>query len=172
MNPSLSQIQEQLRSGNITITDRVESFLQKIEDNKELNAFLEVYADEAREKAEELDQKFREGKAGQLAGMVVGLKDNLCYKGHRVSAASRILENYSAPYSATAVERLIAEDAIIIGRLNCDEFAMGGSNENSAYGPVLNPHNKKMVSGGSSGGSAAAVAAGLCDASLGSDTGG
>ncbi|MFN8208551.1 MAG: Asp-tRNA(Asn)/Glu-tRNA(Gln) amidotransferase subunit GatA, partial [Bacteroidales bacterium] len=112
------------------------------------------------------------GKSGVLSGMVIGIKDNLCYKGHITSAGSRMLENYRSPYHATAVERILDAGAIIIGRLNCDEFAMGGSNENSAFGAVLNPHNQQLVPGGSSGGSAAAVAAGLCDASLGSDTGG
>src|SRR5690606_15374586 len=112
------------------------------------------------------------GKAGKLAGMVIGLKDNMCYKGHKVSAASRILENFESVYTATAVQRLLDEDAVIIGRLNCDEFAMGSSNENSAFGPVKNPIRLEAVPGGSSGGSAAAVAAGLCTAALGSDTGG
>ena len=104
--------------------------------------------------------------------MVVGIKDNICYKGHRVSASSKILENFISLYSATAVERLLAEDAIIIGRLNCDEFGMGSSNENSAYGAVLNYLDNTKVAGGSSGGSAAAVQAGMCHAALGSDTGG
>lgn len=104
--------------------------------------------------------------------MVVGVKDNICYKGHRVSAASKILENFTSVYSATAIERIVAEDAIIIGRLNCDEFGMGSSNENSAYGAVLNYQDNTRVAGGSSGGSAAAVQAGLCHAALGSDTGG
>jgi len=104
--------------------------------------------------------------------MVVGIKDNICYKEHRVSAASKILENFTSLYSATAVERLLAEDVIIIGRLNCDEFGMGSSNENSAYGAVLNYLDNTKVAGGSSGGSAAAVQAGMCHAALGSDTGG
>ena len=104
--------------------------------------------------------------------MVIGIKDNICYKGHKVSAASKILENFESLFNATVIERLLAEDAIIIGRLNCDEFAMGSSNENSAYGPVKNPYNTETVPGGSSGGSTAAVAADLCLAALGSDTGG
>ena len=112
------------------------------------------------------------GTAGKLAGMVVALKDNICFKGHRVTAASKILEGFESLYSATVVERLLKEDAIIIGRVNCDEFAMGSGNETSFYGPVKNPHNPEKVSGGSSGGSAAAVAADLCQAALGSDTGG
>ena len=104
--------------------------------------------------------------------MVIAIKDNICYKGHKISASSKILEDFESIYSATVIEKLLKEDAIIIGRLNCDEFAMGSANENSIYGPVLNPHNKRKVAGGSSGGSAAAVAAGLCLVALGSDTGG
>jgi len=107
-----------------------------------------------------------------LAGMVIGIKDNLCYEGHKVSAASKILEGFESLFTGTAVQRLLDEDAIIIGRLNCDEFAMGSSNENSAFGPVLNPLGENLVPGGSSGGSAAALAAGCCTATLGSDTGG
>jgi len=104
--------------------------------------------------------------------MVVALKDNICYKDHKVSASSKILEGFESLFSATVVERLLAEDAIIIGRTNCDEFAMGSGNENSAFGPVKNPLNPKTVPGGSSGGSAAAVAANMCQIALGSDTGG
>ncbi len=147
----------------------VEHYLQQIEQQKDLNAFLEVFADEALERAKKLDKKSEKGK---LHGLVVGLKDNLCYKAHNVSASSKVLENFTSLYSATVVDRLLEEDAIIIGRLNCDEFAMGSSNENSAYGNVLNPYDQKRVPGGSSGGSAAAVAAGLCNVALGSDTGG
>jgi aspartyl-tRNA(Asn)/glutamyl-tRNA(Gln) amidotransferase subunit A len=120
-----------------------------------------------------IDQKIMAKKPlGKLAGVIVALKDNICLQGHKVSASSKILENFTSLYSSTVVERLLAEDAIIIGRTNCDEFAMGSSNENSAFGPVLNPVNEKTVPGGSSGGSAAAVAAGLCHVALGSDTGG
>jgi aspartyl-tRNA(Asn)/glutamyl-tRNA(Gln) amidotransferase subunit A len=119
-----------------------------------------------------VDEKIKAKTAGKLAGMVIALKDNLCYKGHQVSASSKILEGFESLYNATVVERLLAEDAIIIGRCNSDEFAMGSSNENSAYGNALNPHNIKFVPGGSSGGSAAAVAADLCLAALGTDTGG
>src|SRR5690606_20320436 len=111
-------------------------------------------------------------QAGKLAGMVISFKDNICYKGHRGSASSKILEGFESLYSATVVERLLPEDAIIIGRTNCDEFAMGSSNENSAYGAVKHPNLENKVPGGSSGGAAASVAAGMCLASLGSDTGG
>jgi aspartyl-tRNA(Asn)/glutamyl-tRNA(Gln) amidotransferase subunit A len=147
-------------------------YLKRIDEKKHLNAFLEVFTDSALAQAKCVDEKLKNKTAGRLAGMVIGIKDNLAYKDHKVSASSKILEGFVSIYSATAVERLLAEDAVIIGRLNCDEFAMGSSNENSAFGNVLNPHNEKMVPGGSSGGSAVAVAAGLCTASLGTDTGG
>ncbi|NUM51937.1 MAG: Asp-tRNA(Asn)/Glu-tRNA(Gln) amidotransferase subunit GatA [Flavobacteriales bacterium] len=169
---SLAEIQTDLQSHAISVKQLVEAYLQRVEEKKHLNAFLEVFASEALENAEQIDAKLAENKAGGLAGMVIGLKDNICYKGHKVSASSKILEGFESLYSATVVERLLAEDAIIIGRLNCDEFAMGSSNENSAFGNVLNPLNEKKVPGGSSGGSATAVAAGLCLATLGSDTGG
>ncbi len=169
---SLKEIKQGLIAATTTCELLVENYLKNINENKQLNAFLEVFAEEASIRAKEIDQKIKKGNAGRLAGMVIGIKDNICYEGHKVSAASKILENFVSLYSATAVERLLAEDVIIIGRLNCDEFAMGGSNENSAYGNVLNPINNKFVPGGSSGGSAAAVAADLCLATLGSDTGG
>jgi len=169
----LSDIQEDLFSGKITVEQLVASYLLRIQEKKQLNAFLEVFEHDSLEAARVLDERIRRNeKVGRLAGMVIGIKDNIAYKGHVVSASSKILQNYKSVYSSTAVTRLLAEDAIIIGRLNCDEFAMGSSNENSAYGPVLNPIDEKRVPGGSSGGSAAAVAADLCLASLGSDTGG
>jgi len=162
-----------LQKNETTCEDAVKHYLQKIETEKHLNAFLEVYAEEALERARELDAKRKKGDSlGKLHGVIVGLKDVICYKGHKVSAASKILEGYTAIYNATATERLLAEDAIIIGRQNCDEFAMGSSNENSAYGNVLNAKDNTRVPGGSSGGSAVAVQAGLCMVSLGSDTGG
>ena len=166
-----AEVKQAISSGD-TVMSILEGYLSAIEDNKELNAFLEVFEESARIQAEKVDQKIKNGTAGRLAGMVIGLKDNMCYKGHKVSAGSKILENFESLFTGTAVERLIAEDAVIIGRLNCDEFAMGSSNEKSAFGPVLNPIDKTKVPGGSSGGSAAAVAAGLCTAALGSDTGG
>jgi aspartyl-tRNA(Asn)/glutamyl-tRNA(Gln) amidotransferase subunit A len=151
----------------------VEFYLDRIDKNKQLNAFLEVYAEEALLRADLLDEKRKSGATiGKLHGVVIALKDVLSYKGHKLSAGSKILENFTAIYNATAVERLIGEDAIIIGRNNCDEFAMGSTNENSAYGNVLNALDTTRVPGGSSGGSAVAVQAGLCMISLGSDTGG
>jgi aspartyl-tRNA(Asn)/glutamyl-tRNA(Gln) amidotransferase subunit A len=169
---SLEETRNAIFSGSISIESLVKHYLKSIDDKKSLNAFVEVFEQEAITLAQEVDVKIKKGTAGKLAGLVIGIKDNICYKGHKVSAASNILNNYTSIYSATCVERLVAEDAIIIGRLNCDEFGMGSSNENSVFGPVKNPYNEKLVAGGSSGGSAAAVAAGLCMAALGSDTGG
>jgi len=169
---SFSEIKREIYAGKLTCHELVLSYLKRIEESKYLNAFLEVFGDEALLRAQEVDDKIRKGKGGRLAGMVIALKDNICYKGHCVSASSKILEGFVSLYHSTVVERLLAEDAIIIGRCNCDEFAMGSSNEKSAYGKVLNPHDNNRVPGGSSGGSAVAVAAGLCTAALGSDTGG
>jgi aspartyl-tRNA(Asn)/glutamyl-tRNA(Gln) amidotransferase subunit A len=133
---------------------------------------LEVYAEEALAKADALDAQGFGGDLAPLTGVVVGVKDNICYKNHRLTAGSRILEGFVSLYSATVVERLEEAGAVIIGRLNCDEFAMGSSNENSAFGQVRNPLDPERVPGGSSGGSAAAVAFGGCHLSLGTDTGG
>jgi len=169
---SISEVQTDLYSGSTTCVALTQSYIARINENKKLNAFLEVFEQSALEKAKQVDEKVKAKTAGKLAGLVIGLKDNICYKSHKVSASSKILENFESLYDATVVERLLAEDAIIIGRLNCDEFAMGSSNENSAFGTVLNPHNTAFVPGGSSGGSAAAVAADLCLAALGTDTGG
>ena len=169
---SLQAIQQALQSDEISCFSLTQSYLDRIDEHRHLNAFLEVFEAEALSTAQAVDEKLKAGTAGRLAGMVIGIKDNICYKGHKVSAASQILNGFESMFSATVVERLLAEDAIIIGRLNCDEFAMGSTNENSSYGPVLNPINTDYVSGGSSGGSAAAVAADLCLVSLGSDTGG
>jgi aspartyl-tRNA(Asn)/glutamyl-tRNA(Gln) amidotransferase subunit A len=169
---NIRQLQADLKAGTVSCKSLVEQSVAAIREKKQLNAFLEVFEQTALEQATKVDAKLKSGGAGQLAGVIIGLKDNICYKGHKVSASSKILEGFESLYSATVVEKLLAEDAIIIGRTNCDEFAMGSSNENSAYGNVLNPRNEKCVPGGSSGGSAAAVAASLCHVTLGSDTGG
>lgn len=166
---SILEYHSAIAAGTTTCVEAVSHFLSKINENAFLNSFLEVFADEALQRAAQLDQQ---DQRGRLHGVVIGIKDNICYKDHKVSAASKILEGFTSVYSATAVERLLAAGAIIIGRQNCDEFGMGSNNENSAYGPVLNPINNAHVAGGSSGGSAAAVKAGLCMAALGSDTGG
>jgi aspartyl-tRNA(Asn)/glutamyl-tRNA(Gln) amidotransferase subunit A len=151
----------------------VRHYLDQIGKQEQLNAFLEVYSDEALARARELDEKRSAGKPiGKLHGVVIALKDVISHQGHTLTAASRILAGFTAIYNATVVERLLAEEAIIIGRNNCDEFAMGSTNENSAYGKVLNARCPTRVPGGSSGGSAVAVQAGLSMVSLGSDTGG
>jgi aspartyl-tRNA(Asn)/glutamyl-tRNA(Gln) amidotransferase subunit A len=154
-------------------TQAVAHYLAQIEAHRQLNAFLEVYTEEALARAKALDAKRKTGQPiGKLHGVVIALKDVISYKGHTLSAGSKILEGYTSIYHATVVEKLLAEDAIIIGRNNCDEFAMGSSNENSAYGKVVNACGEGRVPGGSSGGSAVSVQAGLCMISLGSDTGG
>ena len=169
---SLNEIHESIKSGSVSCQSLVNYYLERIDKHKNLNVYVEVYAEEALVRAKNIDEKFFAGTAGRLAGMVVAIKDNICFKGHKVTAASKILDGFESLYSATVVERLLKEDAIIIGRVNCDEFAMGSANETSYYGAVKNPKNPKKVSGGSSGGSAAAVAADLCQVALGSDTGG
>lgn len=164
---------EQLSNGSISCAEAVSHYLQKIEANKVLNAFTDIYDEEAKEKAYLLDIKRKNGEPlKKLHGVVIAIKDVICYKGHKVSASSKMLEGFNSLYTATALQRLLDEDAIIIGSCNCDEFAMGSSNENSAYGNVLNALDNTRVPGGSSGGSAVAVQACLCMASLGSDTGG
>lgn len=170
--PSYFSDRNAFLSGGLSCADRVNGFLQRIEENRHLNAFVEVFGDEAQQAAAESDARFAAGNPRKLEGMVIGLKDNICYKDHAVTASSRMLEGYVSVFSATVTERLLQEGAIIIGRLNCDEFAMGSSNETSVYGKVLNPIDTTRVPGGSSGGSAAALAAGLAHVTLGSDTGG
>lgn len=166
------EIRNDLERGAITCTDLVSYYLGNIQGKQHLNAFLSVYDHEALARASEIDQKIRDGKAGKLAGLVVGIKDVLAFDGHPLQAGSKILDGFISQFNGTAVQRLLDEDAIIIGRQNCDEFAMGSSNENSAFGPVLNDIDNTRVPGGSSGGSAVAVQADMCHVSLGSDTGG
>ena len=148
--------------------------MKKIEESKELNAYLEVFKEEALERANQLDKKLKDfpDQCGIGIGAVISIKDVICYKGHKVSASSKILEGFESLYSATSVQRLIDADVIIIGRTNCDEFAMGSGNENSAYGPVINGVGDKRVPGGSSGGAAVSVQMDTCIAALGSETGG
>ena len=169
---SLSQVQQELSQGKTTCVALADYYLQRCEEYAHLNAFLEVFGEEVREQAAVVDQKLANGTAGRLAGMFLAIKDNICYLGHKASGSSKILENYEAVYTSTALQRLLDEDVIVIGRCNCDEFAMGASNENSAYGAVRNAADETKVPGGSSGGSAVAVQADLCLAALGSDTGG
>lgn len=171
MKQSISDIRKAVEAGDLTCVDQVKTYLNNIESSK-TNAFVETFNDYALDQAKQVDDKIKAGTAGKLAGLVIGIKDNICIEGKKVTAASKILENFESLYHSTVVERLLAEDAIIIGRLNCDEFAMGSANENSHYGQCKNPLDLERVPGGSSGGSAAAVAENLCTATLGTDTGG
>jgi aspartyl-tRNA(Asn)/glutamyl-tRNA(Gln) amidotransferase subunit A len=169
---SLSEIQHNLNQGTLTCESLVSEYLTRISAASDLHAFISVYDEEALNCSRVIDKKIKEKKAGKLAGLVIGLKDVFAHRNHPLTAASRILETFTSPYHATVVDRLLAEDAIIIGRQNCDEFGMGSSTENSVYGASRNPADKSRTPGGSSGGSAAAVAARLCLAAVGSDTGG
>ncbi|MDZ4710541.1 MAG: Asp-tRNA(Asn)/Glu-tRNA(Gln) amidotransferase subunit GatA [Saprospiraceae bacterium] len=169
----ISQLQEALRSGQITVVELLDQYLEKIDQTRHLNQYIEVYTDEARADAIELDYKIKSNQPlGKLFGMILSHKDIISYKDHALSASSNILSGYTALYNATVMERVLAEDAIIIGRVQCDEFAMGSSNENSKYGPVKNPFDESRIPGGSSGASATSVASGTCWASIGTDTGG
>ncbi|HBW87131.1 MAG TPA: Asp-tRNA(Asn)/Glu-tRNA(Gln) amidotransferase GatCAB subunit A [Crocinitomicaceae bacterium] len=168
---TISEIREALRSGESALSI-TESYLKRIKEFQNLNAFIEIFEKDALRQAKDVDVKIANGTAGQLAGCVVAIKDNICFKGHRVTASSKILDGFESLFTATALQRLIDQDVIVIGRLNCDEFAMGSSNETSVYGPVKNNLDTSKVPGGSSGGSAVAASAGLCTFSLGSDTGG
>ena len=168
----ISTYQQQLNEGIFNCTDAVEYYLEKIKADK-LNAIVDFYLQEAIERAKFLDEKRKRGEGiGKLHGVIVTIKDVIAHKDHKLTASSRMLENFVSIYHSTAVKSLLQEDAIIIGSCNCDEFAMGNTNENSFYGRVKNGLDENKVSGGSSGGSAVAVQAGLCMVSLGSDTGG
>lgn len=158
--------------GEMTCKRLVEEYLDRIEQSARLNAFISVLPESALTQAEAVDKKVREKHAGKLAGLILAVKDNIVVKDVRVTCGSRILENFVAPYHATVAQKLLDADAIVIGKTNMDEFAMGSSNENSYFGPALNPHDRTRVAGGSSGGSCVAVAANLAMAALGSDTGG
>jgi len=163
---------EKIISGELSLIENVKNYLNEIENKRSLNIFNFVFSEDALSQAEIVTKKISSDKHGKLAGMVIAIKDVLSIKDKPTTCSSNILINFNSIYTATAVQKLINEDAIIIGKTNCDEFAMGSSNENSAFGNVLNPIDKTRVPGGSSGGSAVAVAANLCDVSLGTDTGG
>ena len=171
---TLVELQEGIRSGSVKAIDLAKSYYDRIQAvNPKLNAYLSLTRERALEQAAKVDDSAAKGgPLGQLAGIPVGIKDVLVMKGAPATAGSKILKGYQPPYDATAVQRLESAGAVLLGKLNCDEFAMGSSNENSAYGPVRNPVDLERVPGGSSGGSAAAVAANLAVATLGTDTGG
>ena len=156
----------------LSVTERTAQFLDRIEKRSELNAFISVLGESALQQATESDERYKSGLQRPLEGMSVTLKDNFSLVGARLTCGSRILENFEPVYDATVVERLRNAGALFVGKANMDEFAMGSSNENSAYGPVKHPLDLERVPGGSSGGSAVAVADGMCHVALGSDTGG
>ena len=171
---SFEEIKEALHKGELTLPQLVENYLEQIEKNKQLNMYVEVWAEESLTRAKELQAAFDIDKTsvGSLFGMVVSIKDVICYKDHTVTAGSKILSGFKSLYSSTAVDRLLVEDAILIGSTNCDEFAMGSTNETSYYGVVRNAVNTNLVPGGSSGGAAVSVQTDTCLVALGSDTGG
>ncbi|MFM7839859.1 MAG: amidase family protein, partial [Chitinophagaceae bacterium] len=170
---SISTYHEDLKKGATSCQQAVTFYLDQIRQYRDLNAFVSVYGEEALRRAEALDRQRQENRPlGKLHGVVIALKDVLCYQDHPVQACSKILKGFTSIYHASAVERLLKEEAIIIGHTNCDEFAMGSTNEHSAFGPVKNGIDTTKVPGGSSGGSAVAVQMDCCMVSLGSDTGG
>ncbi len=173
MQKTITQLNNDLKSGKVTVADLVNESKKIINDNKDVNAILGFYSDDfINKQIEKANQMFKDGTATELTGIPIVLKDNILINGERVGAASKILDDYVATYDATVVKKLRDAGAIMTARANMDEFAMGGSTENSAYGVVKNPKDKTRVAGGSSGGSAAVVAYGGVSISLGSDTGG
>ena len=171
--PTFADARRALDAGETSCEALVSSFLTRIDErDDEINAFTTVDRDGALNHARYLDSQRERGNPRPLAGLVLAVKDNICIRGYPVTCGSKMLEDFSSLYDATVIDRLRDAGAIFIGKTNCDEFAMGSSNETSHFGPVRNPHHTDYVPGGSSGGSAAAVAAGMCHAALGSDTGG
>ncbi|RMD45573.1 Asp-tRNA(Asn)/Glu-tRNA(Gln) amidotransferase subunit GatA [Candidatus Pacearchaeota archaeon] len=165
---------EKIKKGEISCVENVLNFSKKIStpESKELNIFLRLNED-AIEQAKEIDRRIKgKGRVGKLAGLCFAVKSNIAVRGMETNCASRVLQGYVSAYNATVVNRLIEEDAVLLGMVNMDEFACGTSGESSFFGPTKNPKNPKLITGGSSSGSAAAVSAGLCDFSIGSDTGG
>src|SRR5229473_289494 len=173
-NLTIAGTRSALKEKKISASQLAQEFYSRIAaDDGEIHSYLTLSKDRADQQAAKIDELVNQGAPlPRLAGVPVAIKDVMCTKGLRTTAGSKILENFIPPYDCTAVVRLETEGAIMLGKLNCDEFAMGSSNENSAYGPVRNPRDTTRVPGGSSGGSAAAVAAGMAVATLGSDTGG
>lgn len=170
---TIKHARELLDKGEISAVDISEEYFAQIDSNNEnLNAFLSINTERALDEAREADKRIKENNAGILTGIPIAIKDNILVKGDRCTAGSKILENFMAPYNATVIERLYRENAVLLGKTNLDEYAMGSSTENSAYGTTKNPHDESRVPGGSSGGSACAVASNMCLGALGTDTGG
>lgn len=172
---SLKHLQADLKNQKITCVELAQYYLSRIKSTSHLNIYIQVYEKEVLDEAARQDKIIQAGnyhELGKLHGMIINHKDVICVKGHPVSAGSKILESFESLYSATAIQKILDQDAMLIGRVNCDEFAMGSSNQNSNYGPTKNPHNEDYIPGGSSGASAVSVAVDTCLASLGSDTGG
>src|SRR3989344_6967477 len=170
---TIKEFHEALKNKKTSAREVAIAYLDKIKKNSDLNAYLETFNEDALSRAKEVDERITFGEEpGELWGVSIAVKDNILIRGHIASAASKILGNYIASYDAFVIEKLKRAGAIILGRTNMDEFAMGSSTENSAYGPARNPFDSERVPGGSSGGSAAAVGGGLAMAALGSDTGG
>ena len=171
---TVSEIKETYRNKEVTVPEVVRAFLDEIKEKDDsIKAYITVCEEEAMKRAEEIQAKMENGEeVGPLAGIPIAIKDNICTKGIKTTCASKMLENFVAPYDATVMKKIAQTDAIILGKTNMDEFAMGGSTENSAFFPTKNPVNLNKVPGGSSGGSAAAVAGNMAPIALGSDTGG
>lgn len=174
MKMNIEEIVKKIKAQELTSEEVVNSYIEEIEKTEPtVNAFLTLTCNEALAKAREIDDKIKKGEVlGKLAGIPIAIKDNICTEGLKTTCASKMLGDFVPPYDATVVKKLLVEDAIIIGKTNMDEFAMGSSTENSAFKKTLNPKDITRVPGGSSGGSAAAVSGKMCPVSLGSDTGG
>lgn len=171
---TVHELKEKIKNKELTITEIVQAYIERIEEKeKDVEAFITIQKEEALKKAKEMDEKIARGeKVGDLAGIPIGIKDNICVKGVRTTCASKMLENFIAPYDATVTEKINEEEMISLGKLNMDEFAMGSSTEYSYFKKTKNPWDLSRIPGGSSGGSAAAVAANMVPWALGTDTGG
>lgn len=169
---NISELRKKLDAKEISSVELTEEYLKRIKENEKIGAFNTVCEEQAKAAAQKADERIAAGKASSLTGIPLAVKDNICTRGVKTTCSSKMLAEYVPPYNATVMEKLDAEDAVMLGKTSMDEFAMGGSSQTSALSKPKNPFNTECVPGGSSGGSAAAVAAGLCAAALGSDTGG